>query len=58
VRRFLEADTARQLAQLIAPDDEPASLSVDVAQAGPGGDDAVEAARLYRRVDVNSFTSW
>lgn len=52
-----ETDPARELLQLIATDDELPRLAVDVAEPRLPGDDAVEAARLYRCADVSSFTS-
>jgi hypothetical protein len=55
--RFLEADTARELAQLIAGDDELACLPIDMAEPGLRGDDAVESTRLYRVADETAFTS-
>jgi hypothetical protein len=58
VRRFLETDTAGQLAKLVAADDESARLPIDVTEPSLRGNDAVEAARLYRRADETSFTSW
>lgn len=57
MRRFLETDPPSQLVELIAANDQLAGLAIDVAQAGLGGDDSVEAARLYR-VDETALTSW
>src|SRR5436190_6275973 len=52
MRGFLEADAARQLPQLVAADDQLAGLAVDMAQAGLGGDDAIETPRLGIRAHV------
>ena len=54
---LLEAHAARQLAQLVAANDELTRLAIDVAQTGLAGDDAVQTARFYRLVDESSFTS-
>jgi hypothetical protein len=56
--RFLEADAPRQLAQVIAANDELPRLSVDMAEAGLRGNNTVETARLYRAVDETAFTNW
>src|SRR5690242_17392127 len=42
--RLLEADAPGQLLELVPADDQLARLAIHVAQAGPGGDDAVQAA--------------
>jgi hypothetical protein len=57
MRGFFEAHLAGELLQLIATDDELTGLTVDVTEPSLPGDDAVEAARLYRCADVSSFTS-
>jgi len=44
----LEADVTRELAELIATDDELPRLAIDVAQARLGCNDAVEPTGLYR----------
>ena len=44
----LEAYAARELAELVATDDELSRLAVDVAQASLGCNDPVEPTGLYR----------
>jgi len=45
MRRCFERDTARQLLELVAADDQLTGLTVDVTEACLGGDDAVQASR-------------
>ena len=58
MRRPLEADVPGELLDRVAADDELSRLAVDVTEARLTGNDAVEAARFYRRGDETSFTSW
>ena len=58
MRRRFEADAAGELAELVAADDEPSGLAIDVTEPGLGRDNAVEPAWLYRAADETAFTSW
>ena len=57
VRCFLERDTARQLLELVASDDQLTRLTIDVTETRLSGDDAVETAFLHRCADETAFTS-
>jgi hypothetical protein len=58
MRRFLEADAAGQLFELVAADDELPRQTIDVAQARLRRYDPIQTARLYRSTDETAFTSW
>ena len=57
VCRLLERHLAGERLELVAADDELARETVHVTQPGLRGDNAVEAAGLYRGVDETAFTS-
>ena len=58
MRGFFEADPSSQVSQLIATNNQPTGLPIDVAEARLGRNDPVQPAGFYRRVDETSLTSW
>ena len=58
MRGLLEAHAARELFEFITTNDQLTRLPINVAEPSLPGDNAVETARFYRRVDVSSLTSW
>jgi len=57
MRGFLEADPSGELTELIAADNEPPRLPIDVAESRLGRNYPVQSAGFYRRADETSFTS-
>ena len=52
-----EAHPTRELAQLIAANNQLPGLAIHMAQPSLSGNDTIEAARFYRTVDETAFTN-